>query len=449
MNIPERVRDSFEKLKIEYGGNIHLRRARKNFLVYEKVSRYALEIDSYVTSYRYVCRITDEGLVVPSRVRHFTKKDFERLKSIEEAHDELEKTRQLEMEEAEALPADKYETKLIEKLSEDGRSSLKEIGNALHLRTTAADYQLKKLEAKYGVKYVVELNIDKLGYQKFMCFVKFREIPETKIVREALESIPEIQLVSWITGEYNLLVYFYAESNKAVTYLIHHIRTKTQMKEYISEWYTAPFFDSYGFVQTRKEFFSLLSNRIWKRTRESPRPALNQITYREYSVMDMLAKDASVPFVDIDMEKGFEKGASRYTYAKLKEKGYIKRVTITLEKLPIKYNSMIFMRVLNGLEVDESRKNLLLYITSNAPLLNRFSLVGDIEMPHSVLFIMPSFTEHDPEDAESYMKSNIKGIETQRFYMTETIIGEMVYRRIHLKHTHQYKVLEEEYKFND
>ncbi|EQD41704.1 transcriptional regulator, AsnC family, partial [mine drainage metagenome] len=385
------------------------------------------------------------GFVIPSRVKHITKRDFEALKSIDEAKERLKIAESEEQEEASQVS--RYEEIILESLSSDGRISLKELSGRLGVKTTAAEHQLRKVEGKYGIRYIAELNLEKLGYQKFMAFVKFiGEPPGSSTIKEALEPIPEIQLVAGITGEYRLLVYFFSPSNKDVAYLIHHIRTATSMREYKAEWYVAPFFDDYGFVPVRDEFFHLLSNRIWKRTKENPRPGPNSITHRQYSVLRELAKDASMTFTSIDMKNGFEPGASRYTFESLLDKGYIKRITIAMEKLFVKYAVILSMRILEGLAFDNCRKYLLEYIVSNAAVSNRFALVGDIEMPYSVMFIMPSFNDGDVETAREHIKSNIKGVETEVTYITGILIGKAAYRRLPREDTHQYLVLKEEYK---
>jgi len=447
-NLPERVLATFEELKKEYSLHLQLKRVSGAYVVYEKRLKWSSREGIYKNSLEYIARILEDGLVVPARHRPIRKSDIEDIierKAIRERVMLSELENQIEAGQQEVS---KYENTILTNLSMNGRIPIKTIAERLGLKTTAAFHQIKKVEAKYGIKYIAELSAEKLGFQTFVALVKFLgDIPTTEVIKQALENIPEIQLVLLTNGEYNLFVYFYSKSNKAVTYLIHEIRTNTPLKSYQAEWYTTPFFEDYGFIPTRNVFFNLLKEQVWQRSKEHPRPLPNQITEREYAVLKSLTNDGNTNFTDVDTLNNLERGASRYIFERLKEKGIIKRITITLSKSNIKYNSIIFAQIIDGAQFNLSRKNLLLdIIKDRLPHVNEYLLVGDMEMPYSVVYIFPIFYENDLQEVIGTLTEKIKGIKLSILMITGIIIGDICYRKFDSDYTFQYGILSEEYK---
>jgi len=447
-NLPERVLAAFEELKKEYSPHLQLKRASGAYIVYEKRSKWSSKEGVYKNAHEYIARILEDGLVVPARHRVIRKSDIEGIIERKAIRDKVMLSEMENQIDAEQQEVGKYESTILTNLSMNGRMPIKNIAGQLSLKTTAAFHQIKKVEAKYGIKYIAELSAEKLGFQTFVALVKFlSDAPTTEVIKQALENIPEIQLVLLTSGEYNLFVYFYSESNKAVAYLINEIRTKTPLKDYQAEWYIAPFFDDYGFIPIKNKFFDLLKGKVWQRTREQPRPLLNQITEREYTVLKSLTNDGNANFTDIDTLNNLERGASRYIFERLKEKGIIKRITIALSKLNLKYNAILIARVIDGSQIDASRKNLLLdIIEDKLPQINKYSLVGDIEIPHSVVYIFPILYENDLQEAIGTLTEKVKGIKLSVLMITGIIIGSLCYRKFDNEYSSQYRILSEEYK---
>lgn len=167
-SVPEQVTKSFEGLRKEYGGRIILKSIRGMFLVFERRPKRLLDEGIYSTPYSYIARITESGLVVPARHRKIGKKEIEAI---------LEKNgnrgQVLASPEETALNVDEHDIKIIESLSSDGRMSAKSVGEQIGTKTTAAFHRLSKLERKYGIVRVVELNMEKFGYSKYILLAKF------------------------------------------------------------------------------------------------------------------------------------------------------------------------------------------------------------------------------------------------------------------------------------
>ena len=98
---------------------------------------------------------------------------------------------------------------------------------------------------------------------------------------------------------------------------------------------------------------------------------------REYAVLKELNRNGTESFVDIDRKYGFDEGRSQFTYHKLKEKGIIKRITLSMDRPPIKYLGIMKLSIL---EVDKFKRNsaklLLRTIKESRSPLTNFVLVG-------------------------------------------------------------------------
>ena len=140
-------------------------------------------------------------------------------------------------------------------------------------------------------------------------------------------------------------------------------------------------------------------------------------------------------------------GAARYTYQRLLEKGIIKRITITMTRLPIKYNAVFLMEISNGVEFYKSRKDFLLEIineSENIP--NKYAGVGEIGTPDGCILIMPIFKDSEFQEVQKEIESNVKGVEIENLVVTNVVVGSLCYRRFDNDYSSQYRILSEEYK---
>ena len=179
----------------------------------------------------------------------------------------------------ESIKASKHDLDLLRYLSMDGRAPVHKIAKGIGLSRTATEYNIKKAEEKYGIKYIPEIKIENIGYLKYIAFVKFeKEMPKFDDLKEALNLQPTIQLGLLTQGNYDLVIQFVAKSNRDVTIFVHKLRTETIFKNYKSKWYISPYFDSYGFVPLRDLFIESLKEKVWHRTKETPRPLPTDLT---------------------------------------------------------------------------------------------------------------------------------------------------------------------------
>ena len=301
------------------------------------------------------------------------------------------------------------------------------------------------LEEKYGIKYIPEIDVSKFGYFGYMAFVKFRDkMPQLEEILKALESESRIQLVLLTSGEYDLIIYFLSNDHKDVAYFIFKLRSASIFAYYPSDWYLTPHYTA-NFIPLRDNFFELLKNKIWHRTKNTRKLESGDLTEREFNVLRELNKNGAINFTELDAKYKQGAGASRYTYLKLKEQGILKRLTISMNNLPIKYHSVFFTSSFYGVKFNKTRPNLLLDIIKDGPIINKYVQISEIGIPSGVMLVMPIFNDGDLKKTEDYIEKKVKWITFKKLVVTDIPIGSFAYRRFDKMYTNQYKVLVEDY----
>jgi len=337
------------------------------------------------------------------------------------------------------------EKKILTILSMNGRASFNLIGSMLGIDRTAAYRKVKAVERKYNIRYIAEIDVEKLGFLKFMILAKFPgKAPDYSKVKEAAESFPQIQFAFALEGwEYQYIFYALSETNSDAIKLT--MQLNSRFGEYECELHTVPFYETYNFVPLRDEFIDMLKERISKRQKGITTAKGESMLQREFAVLKELNKDGSAEFSDIDKKYGFDMGRSQYSYYRLLQKGLIKRITITMDA-PLKYIGVIFMKITRFGKFSMTRARLLNNIISDkkGPL-NRYLLVGDINAPNGVIFFAPCTEEGELEDYKKSLEA-VKGTVVTTSIIAKRILGDLCFRRFDNAYSEQEKILEEEFK---
>ncbi len=346
----------------------------------------------------------------------------------------------------------KTEEKLLTVLSMNGRSPAKLVGKLCGTTSQKAYRKIKTLEQKYGIDYIAELNLETLGYLKFLILVKFiKDQPESVSLKKSMEGEPNIQYGAILRGgDYDIMLYVLAENNTDISLICSRLRRNTILANYPAEWYVTPFYEHYGFMPIRDEFIDTLKGRIVNKNR----PELNknvkdkkkQILQREFAVLRELNNNGSADLLDIDKKYNFDTGRTQYAYYKLMESGLLKRVTISLQHLSIKYIAAIFVKVTDQKLYYETRDSLLkdIIYRSGTPI-DRYALAGDITTPFGVMMLMPIFDEADLDNAV-HVLGNAKGTTIKTAIITNNLLGKLCYRKFDNAYSEQAMNLERDFR---
>jgi DNA-binding Lrp family transcriptional regulator len=342
------------------------------------------------------------------------------------------------------------EQEVLKILSMNARASFNFIGNRIGTSAQQAYRIVKKLEKKYGIKYLAEIDVEKLGYIKFLVLAKFSgDIPTEKEVKEIFDKDPRIQMGMMLAGRsYDLLFYVLVQNNEEIDELRRELTSNSPLRNYNMILYLTPFYQSYNFVPLRDEFIDTLKERILSlRTKKNypiSREKQQNMLKREFAILKEWNLDGSTDLRDIDRKYGFEKGRAQYAYYRLLESGLIKRLTITMTNLSIKYISVFSLKIFNYEAFYKTRKRLFEDIISETSTpTNRYLLVGDIGSPFSGLLFLPVFGENDIE-VRNEMAKKIRGTRV-RIHTTTKIFGRVCLRKFDNAYAMQTETLSKNY----
>jgi DNA-binding Lrp family transcriptional regulator len=312
----------------------------------------------------------------------------------------------------------------------NGRMPMSVLGRMVGLKESTAKYRVEKLEKLFSIRYIAEIDVQKLGYLSFLIAVKFIDKKPSRMVLKAiLDAEPRIQIATQTHGDHDLLMYVLAKNNAEAIILVAGLRK--HLLEYNSKWNVWPIDTRYGMVPLRGAFIDLLKDSILK---------------REYVVLKELNKNGRMEFTEIDSKHGFDPGRAQYSYHKLKESGLLRRVTITMQNMPVKYIAVISASIINEGRFRASREG---YIRSvienqNTPI-NKYLLVSDTAAPDGVMLYLPVFGSDDLDKDVEKLNSLKLGIEFSTEIATNLLVGEFCYRSFDNALTEWQTALETEY----
>jgi DNA-binding Lrp family transcriptional regulator len=298
---------------------------------------------------------------------------------------------------------------------------------------------------------MAEIPTSVFGFSRFVVVVKFRgATPNFDDIKNELEKNPFVHIVFTTKGSYDLFMIVIAENTLKLESLIYNLRTSAAFSNHRSVWHVSYLGVRYGFMPLGEEFFTILKERIWQKSRETPSKLPNQLLEREYYVLKELGIDGSQEFAEIDKKHGFGKGASQYTYHKLLDRGMINRITIAMQNPPVKYVAILHLDQVNMRRFADSRKGLFLdrirYI--DAPL-NRYVLAGDFGSPYGILLVAPVFEDSGLYNMEKSIKESVKGIKIRTSVITGVLVGSIGFRKFGNRYSEAYTILKERYGYSD
>ncbi len=281
----------------------------------------------------------------------------------------------------------------------------------------------------------------------FLVLIKFiGKIPINDELKDVFEYEPKIQTAFVLSGgDYHLMLSMYAESEADINEIRRKLMRDTVLFNYPAEWYITPFYDTYGFIPLRSEFIETFKERMKQKESElfnRSTEKRQQVMSREFTVLKELNDNGNIDFSEIDKKYGFDKGRSQYAYYKLLQKGILKRITINMKNSGARYVVLLFLKVTNYKKFNKSKKSLAKSVIKNTNFqVNKYTLIGDIWVPFTSIFLFPIFEE----DIDKITKelSNINGTEIKTSALTKILLGSLCYRRFDNAYSIQQKNLEE------
>ncbi len=430
----DRVSKAFAKLKWQ-NSSYELKSIKGRHYVYISFSKWDAEARRSRKVSIYKGKISEEGMFTAVR-RH--KRSRQALGVAAEPNGRqaaLSAQAELHAEEPRMRESSKkYENTLLTALSMNGRISLPVLSEMVGLSVNATAWQVASLEKRYGIRYLPEIDVGKFGYMPFLITVKFSEsVPSSDRLKEILEKEPRIQLAALTTGDFDLIVYLLARTNAEAIAAV--IFARTALSEFESVWSTVSLNEVYGFIPVRNEFIGLLKEK-------------GELLERESAVLEELNTDGSIEFVEIDKRHSFDRGRAQYSYHKLRNEGKIRRITMTMQNLPVKYVGVIMVNMVNRRLFGINKIKLLTEVVDEPDNIhtNKFAASYDLASPDGFLFCVPVIDSDSLDSHTDKLMSLNLGIRLSKLTTTNVIVGRFCYRHFDNAYSMQQKILEEDYK---
>lgn len=207
--------------------------------------------------------------------------------------------------------------RIIRILSENSRASVSEISNYADVSRRTARRKLLRIEKELGVRYTLEFDEQRLGAANpHLIALKFQKRPNLLEIAKLFESSYIPQVVVSTKGDYDMFVY--ANSGTSGEYIHWDRGMRILLSKYGVTWRVSQ-------VVHRQLGFFPLRNELLDRLGIPEK-------YRE--MLKLLNGDSRLSFQSMSRTLRMHFNTVAYNFSKLKETGYIKRFTATLE--PIK-----------------------------------------------------------------------------------------------------------------
>ncbi len=445
--LPRSIAKAVEKAREEYQFYVSVKKINGKYYLYKQSGTWDTERRKTKIVSEYLGRITEEGMIVKKKFS--AKEDLENAKALIAEHGgeivwKTKASSERVLRNKEQTEIDEIDLRILTLLSMDSRRPIDAIAKELGIGSYAARNRITRLEKELGVEYVLELDLFKLGFIPYVTFVKFLgRQPSRKELSDALRSSTKIQFAARLKGEYDLFIYSIDEEPIKAYDSMHELRLNSALKDYDSEWYTSPFSQTYSFVPLRDEFIEYIAEtKEWKRSIKRTHPNTLELTHREAVVLRELNTDSTKDFAEIDQENGLGRGGARYAYSALVEGKIVVRPTIAISGLQVKYLGGIMLDIISADDAYRTwRKRLPDYI-SDGPVANKYSLVGYIGLPDSLLLLLPVINDGELERTADFLhETTEKGVRKRVFVVTEVIIGSLCYRRLDNRYSRHYEIL--------
>ena len=453
--LPEKIESAVQTIRKEYGHYVQAKLIRGRYMLFEATSIYDPETKKPRKITRYLGWLTDAGQLIPARHNDMKTKLFNEVnKDNEQKIKELEESLKIaEKKTAEEgirrKETEKHERDILRALSMNARITVPELSKITGLSNTAVNYHLRHLEKRYDLKYLLEIDIEKFGYINYIAFVKFKDKrPPYEEMKKQLESMPYVQVAMTTQGVYDLVIFLITASNSEARNTLYDLMCDLA-PSYNIEWTMTPaYFGGFGYIPLRDQFFGILKEKVWTRTKEKPRPEHDQITEMEYKVLRAMNSDAAADFSSIDNKIDAESGRSNYIYYKLIKKGIIKRATISIQDAYSRSDAIFIIESNNIEEFRKTRQNLLLeIIREDGGLYDRCSFTSDTMAPRGMIMATHLLKNESAEKRIEELYNKIKGINIIALTVTDLLFGYKNNRIVDKPKSMQYEMLESEYKY--
>lgn len=438
MELEEPVKATLEELKPKHRHHLEPKPTDDGYYVFETTVAYDKGKGRNRSFSFYVGKILRDGKFIPPyRKRNSTR-------GVHTLDEYLNRLRIREYTEAKEYFESEYEPLILRELSTNPREGVAAMSKKLGIPYQTTLYWIRKLERRYGIWYTIDYQFLRyFGFERFISIAKFEgKRPNAEELKKLLLANPYVQFAALTRGAYDLFIFLLAPNTSVLENIIYSLRSEKLFEKCPAKWYSSYHGQGFGFLPLRNEFFDLLKERVWRRSKEQPRRSKEQILAREYATLKELNENGMEDFSKIDSKYSLKKGSAQYTYHQLIEANMINRITITMENPPINGTAIIIAEQRDVWDFNAHKKDYFKEVISdNEMVLNKYIFEGDIGSPYGLILIAPIYKEGGLENIENSISKSLAGSSISSSIISDIIVGNLGYRRIDKKETWIYQQL--------
>ncbi len=440
--LPNRVAGEFERLKKLSKARLALKVINGRYYVYKERGIWVKETHRNKTISEYLGRISENGVLIRKSMR--AKNDLESARALIEEHGgsviwNMERDVRTDTN-THHIDVDEVDISILTSLSMNSRMPISKAAQMANINEQTAYSRIKALERRFGIRYILEINTSAFGFTTYLILVNFEDDkPSVEELTDAFKREHKVQFAAVVKGDYDVIAYMLAENSAQAEDDLWSIMSRTSLAKYNAKWNMIPFGQVYSFVPLRKEFIEdvLAEMQTHGKKPSDMAPTKTMLTKREFMILDELNNNAALDFSVLDRKFGLGRGASRYTYQKLRDKGIITRATLTITDMPVRYIGILRIETVNPGELSGERYRLLYEELEDGPMANKYALIGNTSMPEGLTLFIPIVEKDELEDALAPL-SSINGTTLNSMIISKTLTGSLCYRRFDKTHTLQY-----------
>ncbi|VVC01094.1 HTH-type transcriptional regulator LrpA [uncultured archaeon] len=271
---------------------------------------------------------------------------------------------------------DRVSRRILQELSSDARIPINRLAKNLGKSRSVVFSRLRFMENEFGLRYTLELDMQKLGLSSYLIKAKLRKPVDRALLHEFIKNDPTAQFIAVTKGEFDLLICAVAKSQ--LQYIRWEYSMRSSLKDYLVWWKASPV------VFERVGFFPLNDGLI--RSLELPEIQKN--------LLASLNEDARTPFNELAKKLGVTLAALRYHFKVLLKAGLIKRFTAVMQKPPMPFHIVYFTTFTYAKGYEERCKEMRKLSTreSQEQPCNTYSLAYELS-GGSDMFVWASFND--------------------------------------------------------
>ena len=324
MVLPKKAKESLDRIKVKRGRYLHAKPFGDHYYIVEYIGRWDKEKKKVRMETKYLGKLLKDGTFIEARRRvkrggsqkavaiskspegEMLDKEYGELHHItsngktflyglkdgipnyigylkEDGH--IVRSREANEDKKEVRNGshlDKIDLRLLTLLSVNARSTVQSMARDIGLSSSATRHRIEKLQNRYNIKYTLEFGYSFFGFFRFVVLIKFKDAkPNSEAIKKVLEKEPSIQYAALLKGPYDLFIYMLAENTRMLEMKLYQLESDPVFAPFPSYRYVSYITYSYGYIPMRDAFFEVLKDRVWHRSKESPRRTPDKILESE------------------------------------------------------------------------------------------------------------------------------------------------------------------------